>query len=92
MFGLRFEGHPNLRRLLTHEAFRGHPLRKDYDPARRASSVPFTREKDKITCGVLYKTDVPSLTDQLDDMKERAMPADGAPSTKEMLSAFYPKF
>jgi NADH-quinone oxidoreductase subunit C/D len=35
MFGLRFEGHPNLRRLLTHEAFQGHPLRKDYDPARR---------------------------------------------------------
>jgi NADH-quinone oxidoreductase subunit C/D len=35
MFGFGFEGHPNLRRLLTHEAFQGHPLRKDYDPARR---------------------------------------------------------
>jgi NADH-quinone oxidoreductase subunit C/D len=35
MFGFLFEGHPNLRRILCHEAFQGHPLRKDYDPARR---------------------------------------------------------
>ncbi len=35
MFGLRFTGHPNLRRILTHDAFQGHALRKDYDPARR---------------------------------------------------------
>ena len=35
MFGLTFDGHPNLRRILTHEGFRGHALRKDYDPARR---------------------------------------------------------
>ncbi len=35
LFGIRFDGHPNLRRLLTHEAFEGHALRKDYDPARR---------------------------------------------------------
>jgi len=35
MFGFQVQDHPNLSRLLTHEAFQGHPLRKDYDPARR---------------------------------------------------------
>ena len=33
LYGVRFEGHPNLRRVLTWEGFNGHPMRKDWHEA-----------------------------------------------------------
>lgn len=35
MYGVPFVGHPNLKRLLTHIDFVGHPLRKDYATKKR---------------------------------------------------------
>lgn len=33
--GIKFTGHPNLKRLLNHTEFIGHPLRKDYPTKKR---------------------------------------------------------
>jgi NADH-quinone oxidoreductase subunit C len=41
MFGIRFKGHPDLRRILLYEEFVGHPLRKDYPIDRTQPLVPY---------------------------------------------------
>jgi NADH:ubiquinone oxidoreductase subunit D/NADH:ubiquinone oxidoreductase subunit C len=42
MFGVRFEGHPDLRRILTWEGFYGWPLRKDWrEPYYEGDTKPF---------------------------------------------------
>lgn len=41
LLGIRFAGHPDLRRILMYEGFEGHPLRKDYAAERTQPLVPY---------------------------------------------------
>jgi NADH-quinone oxidoreductase subunit C len=47
MFGIHFDGHPDLRRILLYEEFVGYPLRKDYPIDRTQPLVPY-RESGQI--------------------------------------------
>jgi NADH-quinone oxidoreductase subunit C len=40
MFGVRFAGHPDLRRILMYDEFEGYPLRKDYPLKKSQPRVP----------------------------------------------------
>lgn len=49
MFGVGFEGHPDLRRILTDYGFEGHPLRKDF-PLSGYTEVRYDEAAKRVVC------------------------------------------
>lgn len=48
-YGIRFIGHPDMRRLFLREDWVGYPLRKDYDASPQVNPVPTTNEENADT-------------------------------------------
>jgi NADH-quinone oxidoreductase subunit C len=77
LFGIMFEGHPDLRRILTDYGFVGHPFRKDfplsghvemrYDPdARRVIYQPVTIEPREVVPRIVRE---PNYAEEISPLK-----------------------
>lgn len=81
LFGVRFDGHPNLKRILCHHEFEGHPLRKDYPKDGRGGiPTPDTLLDEMGT--------EPALEGKSRDVDERRMYLNIGPSHPAMHGCF----
>jgi NADH-quinone oxidoreductase subunit C len=61
MFGIRFAGHPDLRRILLYEEFVGHPLRKDYPVQGKQPRIPLRAPEVENTARRMSRPDLVTI-------------------------------
>lgn len=76
LYGIRFSGHPDLRRILMWEGFHGHPMRKDY-------REPFFEEEGKPFGNRWPEGEVYRIEDRIDYFKNVKYPAGFQPEKWE---------
>ena len=71
MSGVRFKGHPDLRRILMYPEFEGHPLQRSYPAQRTQPLVPYRTEAE---AGVPLEKQAPFGPDEGMPFGRRALP------------------
>jgi NADH-quinone oxidoreductase subunit C len=61
MFGILFNGHPDLRRILMYEEFVGHPLRKDYPVQGKQPRIPLRGPEVENTARNMRRPDLVTI-------------------------------
>jgi NADH-quinone oxidoreductase subunit C len=77
MFGIIFEGHPDLRRILLYEEFKGHPLRKDYPVQGKQPRVPLRAPEVENTARRMHRGDLVTIRPR-DKQEKEHLPGRGA--------------
>jgi NADH-quinone oxidoreductase subunit C len=62
MYGITFEGHPDLRRILMYDEFVGYPLRKDYPIQGKQPRIPLRYPEVRNTAVDMQRPDLVTIT------------------------------